>query len=323
MRGLGAAFLPVEVGVDGKVQGQEDHGSKHGLDEEMLQGPEEIDALEVAKEERRVAKGSEGAADVCHKEDEEDHLMHAVLSVGIGAQEGTDEQHGCTRGTHPARKHGTCEQKACVHCRSADKRALEAHAACDRKEGKEQDDKGNVLKNNGVQALVDGCAWAVDNGTGHKEGHAPEHCDLAEVMFPEMGKEERSKGNGKEHAGKGNCPENGKFRARNMRQGLGSLGKAGHKGQDCQNKSRQQGQAFHKIQIPPRGYAAWGIQAKGWPKRLSREKSAHLTCLYISRLAKNVNDRCSLGTLSVRKCKTCSLFHKTLFPVPAPFFHFV
>ena len=68
--------------------------------------PEEGYALEEAEEQRRVAEGGQGAADVGDKENEEDDDVHTVLAVLIGPEQGPDEQHGRTGGSHPAGEDG-------------------------------------------------------------------------------------------------------------------------------------------------------------------------------------------------------------------------
>ncbi len=137
--------------------------------------------------------------------------MGAILAVGIGAQQGADEQHGRAGGPHPAGKNGAHGQNAGVHAGTAHERARQAHAARHGKEREQQNDEGNVFAQNGMQHFIQGRAEAVDKGAGHEEGQTPENGDFPEMMLPEMRGRQRHDGDGQQHTGKGDDPDGGQF----------------------------------------------------------------------------------------------------------------
>ena len=186
MRGLGTAFTAEQDGIQHEVDAQQGQGHEEGLHEQVGGGPEETHALEEAEEQGRIAERSKGAADVGHKEDEEHDLMHAVLAVGVGAQQRTDEEHGGDGGAHPAGQDGAHGQDAGVDHRRAHQRALQAHAAGHGEQGEQQHDEGDVLQQDGMEEFIEGHVETVDRQTGNQEGKAPEDGDLAEVMMPDM-----------------------------------------------------------------------------------------------------------------------------------------
>ena len=220
MRRHGAAFFFIEDSVEHEIDGKQAQGHKGCLCQQVGHSPEEINALQVAQEQRRVTQGCKGTADIGNKEDKEDNLMHTVFAVGIGSKQRADEQHGSTRCSHPAGQKGSHGQKAGIYCGGAYQRSFKAHAAGNGEQRKEQDDKGNIIKQDGMSRLKKGSIQTVDNGAGNKKGHAPENGYLAKMIFPEMSKKKRSQGDAKEHAHKGNHPDNTQFLPRDMRQVL-------------------------------------------------------------------------------------------------------
>ena len=104
---LRLAFLAEQNRIQKEEDAEQDQGKQRGLAEQMHGRPEEGHALEEAEEQRRVAEGGQGTADVGDKENEEDDDVHAVLAVLIGPEQGADEQHGRTGGSHPAGEDGS------------------------------------------------------------------------------------------------------------------------------------------------------------------------------------------------------------------------
>ncbi len=220
MRRNRAAFLFIEDSVEHEIDGEQAQSHKGRLGQQVGHGPEEINALQVAQEKRRVSQGCKGAADIGNKEDKEDNLVHTVFAVGIGSKQRADEQHGSTRCSHPAGQQCPHCQKAGIYCGRADQGSFQAHAACHSEQREEQDDKRNIVKQDGMGRLKEGSFHAIDDGAGNQKGHSPENGYLAEVIFPEMSKKKRSQGDAKEHAHKGDHPDNTQFLPRDMRQVL-------------------------------------------------------------------------------------------------------
>ena len=77
-----------------------------GLQPEVLQRPEEIDAAQEADEQRRIAERRQRAADIGDQEDEEDHDVHVVGAAGIGADQRPHQDHGGAGGADDAGDHG-------------------------------------------------------------------------------------------------------------------------------------------------------------------------------------------------------------------------
>ena len=207
-------------------------------------GPEEADALEEAQEERRVAQRGQGAADIGYQEDEKDHGMHAVFAVGVGAQQGADQQHGRAGGAHPACQDGAHGQQESVHHGRAHQRALETHAAGHGEQREQQDDEGDVVQQNDMQKFVQSHIEAVNEETGHQKGQTPEDGDFAEMVFPEVRQGQRHDGDGKQHAGEGNDPD-----GRELGSGDGGMSRGGQ-GRAGQNQGREQGRNQGQRQRP-------------------------------------------------------------------------
>ena len=90
---LGSLLAHVVV-VDESEDDAQDSRVEQEQRPDVLQGPEEGHAAQVAQEQGRIAQGREAAADVGNQEDEEDDDVRLVLAPGVGTQQRADEQHG-------------------------------------------------------------------------------------------------------------------------------------------------------------------------------------------------------------------------------------
>ena len=194
--------------------------------EKVFQCPEEGNALQVTEEKGRVAKRRKAAADIGHHEDEEDNLMSSVFSVGVGSEKRPDKQHGRAGRSHPAGQHRADAQHGRIHGGSSDECTLEPHAAGHSEQSEEQNNEGDIIEQNRMQAFENRRIHTVNDCAGDKKRQAPENGNLAEVVIPEMRNNHGAKGNGKEHTGKGNGPVHGKLGAGKMRRG--ALSGRGH-----------------------------------------------------------------------------------------------
>ena len=150
------------------------------------------------------------------------------------------------RRAHPAGEQGADAEEPCVDGWRADQGALEAHAAGDGEEREEQDDEGDVLADDGVERLEGGRLPAVDQGAGNEEGEAPEDRNFAEVVLPEVGDEQGAEGDGKQHAGEGDGPDDGELLAWQMvARGHGLLGEQQHARQDGKQGQAAKEPDFH------------------------------------------------------------------------------
>ena len=83
-----AVLDPVEEVEHQQYAGDHDHPER-----QQPQGPEEGDAPDEAHEQRRIAERRQQAADVRDEEDEEDRDVGRVPALGVGLEQGPDEQH--------------------------------------------------------------------------------------------------------------------------------------------------------------------------------------------------------------------------------------
>ena len=206
-------------------------------------------ALQKAEEERRITERGEGAADVGHKENEEDDRVHPVFAVLVGAQKRADEQHGRTGRPHPAGEDGTERQKPGVHDGRTHELTFEADAARDGEQREQQDDEGNVFHEKDMDELIGRQRETVDHGAGDEKGQSPEQGHFPEVVMPEVGDGQRPDGDGQQHAHKGNGPDNGQFRSIEVMVSSRCVG-----GQRHERRQGQRGkggeQSFHLRSAP-------------------------------------------------------------------------
>ena len=239
MRRNGAAFPVIQHGVKNEECGQQDAGNENGLHQQVHGGPEEAHALEEAEEKGRVAKRTEGAADVGNEEDEEDDLMHTEAAVLVGPEQGADKQHGRSRGAHPAGNERAYQQDARIHNRGARQRAFQADAAGHGKQGEQQQDEGHVFQQQGFRREEKGRVKTEHEQAGHQKGQPPEYGHFAEMVLPEVGDGQRAERDGQQHARKGNDPDDGQIlRQRRMRR------KAEGRGQQQRRQNRREGTQF-------------------------------------------------------------------------------
>jgi len=78
-----------------------------------------------------------------------------------------------------------------------------------RAERREQQNEGDVFTHGGMHEPMQGGAKAMDEGKRHQEGQYPARSDLAIVMVPEQGRDQRHQGDGQQDAGKGDAPVQG------------------------------------------------------------------------------------------------------------------
>ncbi len=184
----------------------------------MLYRPIEIDALEEAEEQRRP-KGRERAADIADEEDEEDKGLHLVLAVPVGLDQRADQQHGGAGGAEQARDERAEGEHRRVGRGRADEIAADANAAGNDEQREQQDYEGKVVEQQHVHGFGDRRHCTKNDGTRKKEDQRPKARDLAEMMLPEMRRDERKKRDGEEEPGKGDRPKETECRPVEMGRG--------------------------------------------------------------------------------------------------------
>ena len=101
--GRSVRLAAVEPEIDRQEHRQHEERDDHGLQPEMPRGPEEIDAVQEADEQRRIAERRQRAADIGDENDEEHHDVHFVEARVVGAEQRPDQDHGRAGGADEAR----------------------------------------------------------------------------------------------------------------------------------------------------------------------------------------------------------------------------
>ena len=214
----GARLAPVEEAVHAVIEHQQQDGDEQHRHQHGPRWPEEIDALQEAQEQRRVAERRQRAADIRHQEDEEHHGVDLVAPPLIGLDDRADEQHRRACGPHPARQHRAEQQDAGVDDGRADQPAGEPDAAGHGKEREQQDDEGNVFEQRHMQHLEQGELPAEHDQEGQQEGERPEGRDLAEMVVPEGRRQQRKERDRQQDADEGHAPDEPERAAVQMRR---------------------------------------------------------------------------------------------------------
>jgi hypothetical protein len=93
--------------IEGDKDREYDAGNQRGFEPQPPRGPEEIDAVQEADEQRRIAERGERAADIGHEKDEEHDDVDIVKTRRVGADERPDQDHGRAGGPDHAGNEGT------------------------------------------------------------------------------------------------------------------------------------------------------------------------------------------------------------------------
>lgn len=184
---------------------QRDANEEH-RQREMQRRPEEADAVQKAEKERRIAERRERAARVRDEKDKEHDDMHGVLAVVVRAQERPDQQHGRARRAHDARERGAEREQSGIEMRRAVQIAAHANAARHRIERGEQNDERHILFEQRVDQHASGRAGTERERERRKKRDGPCRRDLAEVVVPQLRRDERKHGDGQQNADKGDAP---------------------------------------------------------------------------------------------------------------------
>ena len=114
----------------------------------MFHGPQERHAAQKAQEQRRITQGGQATTHVGNKEDEEHNDVRLVAAPHVCAQHRANQKHGGACGAHPACQERANGQHNHVVARGAGNGTRHVNVARDNEQAQEQNDKGNVVKNN-------------------------------------------------------------------------------------------------------------------------------------------------------------------------------
>ncbi len=178
--------------VDGEKDSEHQQRNDHRLQPEVLRGPEKSDAAQKADEQRRIAKRRQRAANVGDQEDEKDHDVRIVLAGGVGADQRPDQNH---RGAGGADDAGDCRSEcedAGIGARRAAEIARDQDTAGDDVEREQQDDEAQILAEGGVHERGQCRRHAECRGERQQCQRGPGESDLAIMVMPDAGKQQRS-----------------------------------------------------------------------------------------------------------------------------------
>ena len=203
----------------------------------MRKRPEEVHALQEPQEQRRVPQRCEGTARVGHDEDEEHHHMGFVLAVVVGTDQGTNQQHRRPRRSHEAGQHCANGQQPRVEPWAAMQVALDVDAARHSKKCRQQDHKGDVLRQECMHQACPRQPGTKGHGKGNQEQQRPSRSHLAKMVVPEDGRHQRHDRDGQQNPGERNAPPQRQRTAVNIRC-QGQLGKNAQSGQQQPAKTQ-------------------------------------------------------------------------------------
>ena len=146
----GNGFSAVTPDIERAEHREQQACHESGLRQEMSRGPEEVDAIEEADEQWRVAQRTQCAADIGHQNDEKNKHMGVVLPREVGADQRPDQDHRRARGADDAGHHGTECEDGCVIPGRASDIAADQNPARNRVEREQQHDEAEVLCQHGV-----------------------------------------------------------------------------------------------------------------------------------------------------------------------------
>ena len=184
---------------------QQQPGNDGGLDPEISRRPEEINAVQKADEERRIAQRAQGAADIGDENDEKDNDVNVVAARNIGADQRPDQNHGRTRGTDDTRHCRTeREDRGIVPGRAPDV-AADENAACDGVEGEQQHDEAQIFAQHRMHEGREHRLAAGKPRDRRQRRRGPGRGDLAVVGVPEFWEQQRPERDRQQQAGEGQC----------------------------------------------------------------------------------------------------------------------
>ena len=218
-------LLAVEPAVEQEEERQQQgHGHGH-VDPEVPEGPAELHPLQKAEKQRRITQRREHAANVGHQKDEENDDVGLVLAIVVGTDQRADEQHGGPGGTHKAGQEGAQQQHAGVENGAAVQIAADVNAPGTGIECREQQNERDVFGHGRVHEGMQRRITPMKPRKRNEKAQRPGQGDLAEVVMPDPGNDQRHQRDGQQDARKGNAPVDG--HAGTIQRAPGRLGRRG------------------------------------------------------------------------------------------------
>ena len=165
--------------------------------------PEEVDTVEEADKQRRVAKRTEGAADIGDQNDEKDHHMRIVWPRNIRADQRPNQDHRRACGADDARHHrAEPEDDSVVPGRAPDVTADE-NAARHGIKREQKNDEAEILRQHGVNEHRRHRRAASEPSERGQRQYRPGGRDLPVMRVPHLWKQQRSKRDRQQQTRKG------------------------------------------------------------------------------------------------------------------------
>ena len=177
----------------------------------MLRSPKERHAAQETQKQRRIAQRRQAAADIGHDKNEEHKSVHLVATPFVGGQQRTNQQHSRTGRPHEVSNKSPHKENAGIDDRTTDEAAADVNTARNNKKCADEQNKGNVVTDHGVRNRADCHVGRKRHKDRNYAGQPPGNGNLAVVVVPQVGRDERHKGNGQKNARKRNCPCNGEL----------------------------------------------------------------------------------------------------------------
>jgi hypothetical protein len=206
-----------------------------GFRQQVAHSPEEVHALQEAKEQRWIAQRRERAAGVGDDEDEEHEHMRRAAPVVVGANQRAQHQDRRAGRAHEAGQQRADRHQRHVQARAAVQVAAQVDAAGHRVQRRQQDDERQVVGQQRMHELRAGRGRAEDRAKRQQEGQRPAGRDLAEVRMPQRRQQQRHQRDAEQHAGERHGPPAAELAAIEIRR----RGKTWHRGAQQPGRLRE------------------------------------------------------------------------------------
>ena len=137
-------FSPVRPQIPEVIDHQQQDAG-YGPRLPQTQSPQEIDAQQVAQEQRRIADRKQAPSDIADQKDKEDDRMPNVLTLGVGLKQRPDQQHACTGCADEAGDQRPKRQEGRIGGWMGGQIASQADPPADHIQREQQNDEGNVF----------------------------------------------------------------------------------------------------------------------------------------------------------------------------------
>jgi len=133
-----------------KKNHEQDCNRKHGRRPHRVNGPEKINPLQVAQEQRRIAERCQDATNGRYKKNKKNHHMGVERAGAIGANERLDQDHRGAGRPDDVRDRGAKGEDRCIDRRRAVEPAFDSNASRCRVERKKHEYERQISERHAV-----------------------------------------------------------------------------------------------------------------------------------------------------------------------------